>query len=74
MCGWSQRKSRGGGQCSSRPAHSSATDSCGPTIVELRGPDAAARSTKAAHAAGVALTGTMLAPTWHIETSRSPSW
>ena len=61
------------GQCSSSPDQSWATASCGPTIVELRGPVRIARSTNASQASGVALTGTMLAPTWHIEASRSPS-
>ncbi len=42
-------------------------------MVELFGPDRDARSANAWQASLVAFTGTRLAPTWHIETSSSPS-
>jgi hypothetical protein len=72
MNGWSRRGERAGPQCGSSRFHIGRTASRGPTIDDGRTLSEIACSANASTAAGVACTGTTLAPAWQADTS-SPS-
>ena len=62
MTGWASRISRGWPQYGRSSSHICPTASAGPTMDEQRLPCSRARPAKAVAAAGVAPTGTRLAP------------